>query len=47
VEGLRRLLKRPLASVEEVITALKEGEAKHRGKADPHDDMTVLSFGFS
>jgi sigma-B regulation protein RsbU (phosphoserine phosphatase) len=47
VEGVRLLLKRSLASVEEVITALREGEAKHRGKADPHDDMTVLSFGFS
>ena len=47
VEGLRRLLRPPLRSVEEVIDTLRDGEAKHRGTADPHDDMTVLSFGFS
>ncbi len=47
VEGLRRSLKPPFDSVEEVIEKLRKGEAKHRGKADPHDDMTVLSFGFS
>jgi len=47
VAGVRNLLKPPLASVDEVIARLRKGEAKHRGATDPHDDMTVLSFGFS
>jgi sigma-B regulation protein RsbU (phosphoserine phosphatase) len=47
VAGVRHLLKPPLDSVDKVIETLKKGEAKHRGAADPHDDMTVLSFGFA
>jgi hypothetical protein len=29
-----------------VVAALQSGEMQHRGRAVPHDDLTVLVFGF-
>ena len=44
--GVEKLLAKKFGDASEVIDALDRGELKHRGKADPHDDLTVLVFGF-
>ena len=44
--GVEKLLGKRFGNATEVIDALDRGELKHRGKADPHDDLTVLAFGF-
>ncbi len=46
VSGVAALLSRPFADAAEVIRALDEGERRHRGGAEPHDDLTLLAFGF-
>ena len=43
--GIKQILSRPLESAQEVVDALQAGEVKHRGEADPHDDLTLLVFG--
>lgn len=45
--GVRRILeRRAFTSAADVIAALQEGETAHRRDADPHDDLTMLVFGF-
>ena len=44
--GVQRLLSRPFASATDVIDGLNRGELNHRQGADPHDDLTILVFGF-
>ena len=44
--GITRLLSRDFPEASDVVDALNRGELDHRGHADPHDDLTVLVFGF-
>ncbi len=44
--GVSALLHGPFAEAAAVVCALEEGERQHRGDADPHDDLTMLVFGF-
>ena len=44
--GLTRVLDRPFESASDVIDAINTAELNHRGRAEPHDDLTVLVFGF-
>jgi serine phosphatase RsbU (regulator of sigma subunit) len=43
--GIHKLLSRPFASAQAVINTLQQGEIRHRGQTDPHDDLTLLVFG--
>ena len=45
-EGVLRLLSGQFASAGDVVDALNHGELEHRQQADPHDDLTLLVFGF-
>jgi sigma-B regulation protein RsbU (phosphoserine phosphatase) len=45
-EGVERLLSQNFASATDVIDGLNRGELNHRQGADPHDDLTILVFGF-
>ena len=46
-EGVERILSaQPLASADDVLAKLRAGEENHRKNADPHDDLTILVFGF-
>ena len=45
-EGVEKLLSQKFTSADDVIDALNRGELNHRNGADPHDDLTVLIFGF-
>jgi len=45
-EGVERLLSRKFAGATDVIDGLNRGELNHRQGADPHDDLTILVFGF-
>lgn len=46
-EGVERILSaQPLASADDVLAKLRTGEENHRRNADPHDDLTILVFGF-
>jgi sigma-B regulation protein RsbU (phosphoserine phosphatase) len=45
-EGVERLLAPKFASAPDVVDALSRGELNHRRGADPHDDLTILVFGF-
>jgi sigma-B regulation protein RsbU (phosphoserine phosphatase) len=45
-EGVAPLLERHFTGPAEVIEALSAGEKAHRRQADPHDDLTLLVFGF-
>jgi len=42
---ITKLLSRQFATAQEVVDVLEQGEVKHRGEADPHDDLTLLVFG--
>jgi sigma-B regulation protein RsbU (phosphoserine phosphatase) len=44
--GIARLLSRPFTTADQVVDALNFGELQHRGGATPHDDLTLLVFGF-
>lgn len=44
--GIERLLSAHFPEATDVVDALNRGELDHRGHADPHDDLTVLVFGF-
>lgn len=44
--GVLRLLTGPFRSPADVVDALNAGEINHRRDAEPHDDLTVLVFGF-
>ena len=44
--GVTRLLDRKFGSANDVIEALNRGELAHRAQAEPHDDLTILVFGF-
>jgi sigma-B regulation protein RsbU (phosphoserine phosphatase) len=46
VSGVTALLSRKFTGAFEVVRALNEGELRHRGDVDPHDDLTLLTFGF-
>lgn len=45
-EGVQRLLSQKFSSATDVIDGLNRGELNHRQGADPHDDLTILVFGF-
>jgi len=45
-DGIGRLLSNHFPEADDVVDALDRGELDHRGPADPHDDLTVLVFGF-
>jgi sigma-B regulation protein RsbU (phosphoserine phosphatase) len=45
-EGVTRLLERDFRTASDVVDALHAGELNHRQQAPPHDDLTVLVFGF-
>jgi sigma-B regulation protein RsbU (phosphoserine phosphatase) len=45
-EGVQRLLTQKFAGATDVIDGLNRGELNHRQGADPHDDLTILVFGF-
>jgi sigma-B regulation protein RsbU (phosphoserine phosphatase) len=45
-EGVERLLRQKFTGASDVIDALNRGELNHRQGADPHDDLTILVFGF-
>ena len=45
--GVKRLLSQNhFTSASDIVVRLQEGEAAHRGNATPHDDLTILAFGF-
>jgi len=44
--GVEQLLKDNFTSASDVVAKLQRGEAGHRKNADPHDDLTMLVFGF-
>jgi sigma-B regulation protein RsbU (phosphoserine phosphatase) len=45
--GVKRLLSQNhFAGAGDVVARLQQGEAAHRGNATPHDDLTILVFGF-
>jgi sigma-B regulation protein RsbU (phosphoserine phosphatase) len=47
IEGVKRLLSQThFTSAGDIVTKLQEGEALHRKDAAPHDDLTILAFGF-
>jgi sigma-B regulation protein RsbU (phosphoserine phosphatase) len=43
--GIHKLLSHPFDSAQAVVNALLQGEIRHRGDTDPHDDLTLLVFG--
>ena len=45
-EGVSRLLQGSFRGPSDVVDALNVGELNHRQQAPPHDDLTVLVFGF-
>ena len=45
-EGVEKLLTQKFTGADDVIDALNRGELNHRNGADPHDDLTILVFGF-
>lgn len=45
-EGVQKILSRDFQRATDVIDALSAGELNHRDGADPHDDLTILAFGF-
>ena len=45
-EGVVRILGREFATAGDVVDSLNTGELEHRGAAPPHDDLTLLVFGF-
>ena len=45
-EGVTKLLARNFSGARDVVDALCAGELHHRQGADPHDDLTILVFGF-
>jgi sigma-B regulation protein RsbU (phosphoserine phosphatase) len=45
-EGVEKLLARRFDRAADVVEALSAGELNHRQGADPHDDLTILVFGF-
>ena len=44
--GITRLLANAPPTAESVVEKLSHGEMEHRGAAAPHDDLTLLVFGF-
>lgn len=44
--GVTQLLDGKFGSASDVIEALNRGEMEHRQQAEPHDDLTILVFGF-
>jgi sigma-B regulation protein RsbU (phosphoserine phosphatase) len=46
-EGVQQLLlQNQYASASDIVVKLQEGEMAHRANAAPHDDLTILAFGF-
>jgi sigma-B regulation protein RsbU (phosphoserine phosphatase) len=46
LEGVASLLNRRFQSADDIVATLADAEAGHRGKAEPHDDLTLLALGF-
>ncbi len=44
-EGVAKILENDFHTAGDVVDSLNTGEIKHRGDAEPHDDLTVLVFG--
>jgi Serine phosphatase RsbU, regulator of sigma subunit len=45
MDRLRKVLAQPLSGSEQVVEALIQAEAEHRGDISPHDDLTILTIG--
>lgn len=45
-EGVLRILSKSFRAPSDVVDALNAGEINHRHDAEPHDDLTLLVFGF-
>jgi serine phosphatase RsbU (regulator of sigma subunit) len=45
MDRLRKVLAQPLNGSEQIVQALIEAEARHRGDVSPHDDLTILTIG--
>ena len=45
MDRLRKVLAQPLNGSEQIVEALIEVEAEHRGDTSPHDDLTILTIG--
>jgi sigma-B regulation protein RsbU (phosphoserine phosphatase) len=45
-EGVQKILSQKFCTATDVIDGLNRGELNHRQGADPHDDLTILVFGF-
>jgi phosphoserine phosphatase RsbU/P len=45
MDRLRKVLAQPLNGSEQIVEALIEAEAEHRGDTPPHDDLTILTIG--
>lgn len=45
-EGVAKLLDPRCSSAAALVDALNRGELDHRQDIDPHDDLTILAFGF-
>jgi sigma-B regulation protein RsbU (phosphoserine phosphatase) len=45
MDRLRKVLAQPLNGSEQIVEALIEAEAEHRGDILPHDDLTILTIG--
>jgi len=44
--GIASALNLPFASTAALVENLSARETAHRGRAEPHDDLTILAFGF-
>jgi phosphoserine phosphatase RsbU/P len=45
MDRLRKVLAQPLSGSEQIVEALVQAEAEHRGDLSPHDDLTILTIG--
>ncbi len=45
MDRLRKVLAQPLNGSEQIVEALIEAEAEHRGDILPYDDLTILTIG--
>jgi sigma-B regulation protein RsbU (phosphoserine phosphatase) len=45
MDRLRKVLAQPLNGSEQIVEALVQAEAEHRGDVSPHDDLTILTIG--
>ena len=45
-QGVTNLLSQRHHGAAELVATLSAGEVRHRGRAEPHDDLTILALGF-